>query len=356
MIPVKPLTQEQLIYYLLQNVNLGTYDRRFLANTMQLNITANKPVTTNQAALLNKITLRYARQLAKNELDANALSGLPWTNSPTPSLPEFTEIFVYVEDDLIKIKSPYKSEFVKGLKDLKFLVWQRENRTWHTIYNEYNLRAIIKLVKHHFNEINFCDEIENALRTVDQYMDVKYWDPTLVQRQNRLYTLATTASLDEAIQDIPLEVSLKSFARLTYYGIMIDHELVKDLHNQMGNTKEAQELISFSTNHTSSMELSDTDKLISSLSAIGTDYVVMSELFGVNSAYINKMCDSLRDNNIQYEVIGRKKTDISATLDFKKYKLPVIINTGTWRYNINKKAAKMINLVNSQPINAYGNK
>lgn len=356
MTKVKPLNQEQLIYYLLQNVSLGTYDKRFLNNTMQLNVTAKKPVTTNQAELLNKITLRYARQLAKKELQATELIALPWSLSPTQSLPEFTEAFVYVEDELLKIRSPYKTEFVKSLRELGYLTWNREQRTWHSTYSECTLKPVIQLVKYHFNDINFCDEIEGALNTVEEYKDIKYWDPVLVNKNGSLYILAITPSLYEATKHIPLELSVQSFSNLIFHGVGIDSELVIELHTKMGGTPEALELIEFAINHTPSMELSSTDKLVKYLKAINADYVVLSELFGVNSFHLTNIRTGLSEHNIKHVVIDRKKADMAEILDFKKYKLPIIINTGTWRYNLNKTAAKMINLVNSQPVNAYGNK
>lgn len=356
MTKVKPLNQEQLIYYLLQNISLGTYDKRFLTNTMLLNVTARKAVTTNQASLLTKITQRYARQLTKQDLNIDELVNLSWSLEPTPSLPEYTEAFVYVEDDLLKIRSPFKTDFIKSLRELKFLTWERDSRTWHTAYSEYTLRPVMQLVKHHYNDINLCDEVESALEIVEQYQDAKYWDPVLVKRNGSFYILAATEAIEQATRHLPLELSIKSFASLIFYGVKIDHDLVVDLHDQLGGTPEALELVTFAINPAPVVELSSTTKLIDYLKAIDTDYVVLSELYGINNMYLSNIRTGLLNNGIEYAMIDRKKVDMTAILDFTSHRLPVIINTGTWRHNINKTAAKIINLVNSQPVNAYGTK
>ena len=85
MTKVKPTTKEQLVYYLCHNISLGTYDQRFLDNILRLNITANKPLTTNQSSLFDKIVERYSRQLAKQEIASADMKLLPWILQPIDS-------------------------------------------------------------------------------------------------------------------------------------------------------------------------------------------------------------------------------------------------------------------------------
>lgn len=348
-----PLNQEQLIYYLLQNVSLGTYDKRFLNNTMQLNVAPKKPVTTNQAELLRKITLRYVKQLTKQELNINDLINLPWVLEPTPSLAQYTDAFVYVEDNLLKVRSPYKTEFVKSLRDLGYLTWNREERTWHSTYSEHTLKPVIGLVKYHFNDINLCDEVESALNTVDLYKDMKYWNPTLISRNGALYIFAVNQGLHEAIKHIPLTLSLHTIAVLVFYGVTIDDDVVSLLNEQMGNTPESLKLIHFAINRTPSLELVDTTTLVEYVASIKADYVVLSDLYGINNLHLTNIRNGLSKYGIKHEVIDRKISNMTDILDFKRHTLPIVINTGIWRHNPINTAAKMISLVNSQPINAY---
>ena len=72
-------------------------------------LSANKNITTNQSELLNRITIRYQRQLVRHGLDANKLILLPWTNEPIKSLPQYIEAHVSIFGDTVILNSPYKS-------------------------------------------------------------------------------------------------------------------------------------------------------------------------------------------------------------------------------------------------------
>lgn len=115
---IKPSTKEQLIYYLLNHISLGTYDRKFLSNLQTMYMVSQKPVTTNQSRLLSRIILQYKRQLLKHEITVDQANALPWTREPIPSLPEFTETHLILVDDELILRSPYKNIFVKDFKKL----------------------------------------------------------------------------------------------------------------------------------------------------------------------------------------------------------------------------------------------
>ena len=142
----KPSTKEQLIYFLYNHISLGTYDKKFINNLVTMYVATMKPVTTNQSDLLDKITLRYERQLRKEQLDANEMVKLPWNINPVDSLPKFTDAHIQINDDVIEVRSPFKSEFIKQFKELPTTKWDRETKTWYVNASEQTLKKTIELI------------------------------------------------------------------------------------------------------------------------------------------------------------------------------------------------------------------
>ena len=213
MTKVKPTTKEQLVYYLCHNISLGTYDQRFLDNILRLNITANKPLTTNQSSLFDKIVERYSRQLAKQEIASADMKLLPWTLQPIDSSPKFTEAHIAIEDDRIAVRSPYKKEFVKEFKELDApLAWNKETKVWSSDFSEKYLKNIMDCVEKHYNNVNYDNETQHIFETLVAYEDCKYWSPTLVSRNGNLFVYAINKSLNTALEKVEISTSPASLA------------------------------------------------------------------------------------------------------------------------------------------------
>ena len=119
MTKVKPTTKEQLVDFMLKYLSLGTYDKKFLNNLVQLNFIQKIQVTTNQADLLDKITLRYHRQLLKKELIPQEIL-LDQDNNGNSLL--FYAIRYNKKFAIKLFKSKYFSEELLKLRNLNLLV------------------------------------------------------------------------------------------------------------------------------------------------------------------------------------------------------------------------------------------
>ena len=91
--------KDQLIcFFLSGKISLSQYDYKFMSNLLSLAKNRNR-VTTNQAGLFSKLIGKYARQLAKQGLNSNELSALPWKTEVVESTEEYTGAKVMIEDD-----------------------------------------------------------------------------------------------------------------------------------------------------------------------------------------------------------------------------------------------------------------
>lgn len=336
---VKPTTKEQLVYYLSTNISLGTYDKRFISNLITMYVTPNKPVTTNQNELLEKIVLRYSRQLAKQEISADEMNKLSWTLTPIQSSPKYTEAHLSIVDDNIELRSPFKSEFIKQFREIPYVNWNRELKTWMVPYCEESLFVVTKIVNKHYNTVNYDTNVKHILEQVSMYEDIKYWAPTLVKTNNKLYVMACNESLLNAIKDIELSDDYHIICRLIHHGINIDESVYKDSSDIDLFLKVMNDNPSFDIH---------SDELIKYLVAIKTDFVLIREWqFGENRVLYSNLKKNLTENNIPYEIVERRK---NLSVDLKNYKLPIAVGNMSTAMVSSNLVAKTITLTNSNEI------
>lgn len=356
MLTSNPTTKEQLIYYMITHISLGTYDKKFLDNIVNLNVTAGKPVTSNQANLLNKIIARYHRQLAKTKLDSQLLIKLPWTIEPIESIKQFTEVHITFNDDKILLSSPYKKELVKKLRQLDYGQWDSDNRFWIYPFSEYTLKNLIKCISEYFTKLNYCETINELLSQVRTYDHIScYWNPTLVSKNDNLYIAASNPHLENALKTTTLTTELSVLAKLVSLGVTIDKDILTNLYDTLGADNEAINIISFAVNRDTSFEISETVKLVEYLNMVKCDFVLVTPTYGLLRDYTDKICTELKNKNIPHKIAKAANQMFNFDTEvFRKYNFPVVINAGFLsERDISNKASKIINIVNSQPVELY---
>ena len=329
---VKPTTKEQLIHYLLSHISLGTYDRRFLTNLETGFLGKGKAVTTNQAALLDKIIARYARQLSKNELNYQELILLEWSKPLIESAPEYTTAYAELSNDKIIIKTPYKAGFIKELRAVRTAKWLKDEREWHINYNERNLKLVIFLVAEHYETINFCETIKGFLAEAENYESARVWNPTLCMSNGRLLVASINEPLSNAINNVELDLTPKCLAELSSYGVQISDDIMTN------------ELLKFAGTTNPKIEKAELQKLIEYLPAIGCESVILQSTVshGMDEPYIT-LAKKLEEKNIK--VFTKNKVDTSKLSNYVVlYSLRVVMS------DIDAHATKLIQVVNSEPV------
>lgn len=338
----KPTTKEQLVYFLHNQISLGTYDKRFVENLITSYVATLKPVTTNQASLLDKITLRYERQLRKEEIDAKDMVNLLWNVKPVPSLPKYTEAYIELHDDIIQIRSPFKSEYIKHLKAIPMASWDSDNRLWHVPANEKLLKLVVNLTQTHYEKINYCPEIQNVLNIVEELKSAQYWNPTLVKSNGFFYVASINNSLHEAIKDIPLNDNLENIARLVHHGVTISRSVLNDISKEISD----DELL-FAVEPDVTLEY-DVDSIVKKLKMVNADYVLMREWNVLEKGVSVKLKNKLEQLDVRVEILDR---GLKPSLhDIKQARLPVLISGYSFATPLTNFFAKVVGIKISTPI------
>ena len=334
---IAPTTKEQVIHYLVHNISLGTYDKKFLNNIYE----NNKPLTTNQNELLDKIILRYSRQLAKNKLVAFDLTNLPWTRPLIISSPEFTEALVYTEEDKLCIRTPYKKNYIQLLKDSKYpIVWNRDTRIWITDYCTETLKYVMEHTENNFSIVNYSNDIKDVIEYLFEFEKYKYWNPTLVYLNNTYYLLAANEYVYDAVSELLDDINPFAITKLVRHGITIDDSVVNGMNID-------EEVIDFAKETQPTLEADNVIELVEYLKHIECEAVVV-----YNSTYFSRYITTefqgfLEENNINLLLIDKnQKQDTS---EIKKYKCSVLLTNNMRTALIsNMYTDKVIHLVNSE--------
>jgi len=349
MTKVKPTTKEQLIYYLLQTVSLGTYDKRFLNNLQTMQIVNNKPITSNQSELLDKIVLRYARQLRKQEIDANDMVQLPWTSNVVSSLPEFTHAFVTIVDDIITLRSPFKGDFVKEFRSTSVqLDWNKETKIWSAPLCEETLKHFINMTSKHYDNLHYCEKTTEIINSLIEYESATIWDPTLCYINGNVMVAGINRPLADAIEDIDFSLDLNSVAKAIDYGIYIADSIVNALENKSIDGK----LVQFAKSPAPHLDINDVPSIVEALKSIGCDYVIITESLSHTKISTKKLEEALTSVGIDCKVVDRK-SDL-ASIRSNDYDMPVAVYTSIWVPKERSKerlgVRKAVTLMNNKPI------
>jgi hypothetical protein len=338
---IAPTTKEQVIHYLVHNISLGTYDKKFLNNIYE----TNKPLTTNQNELLDKIILRYSRQLAKNKLVAFDLTSLPWTRPLIISSPEFTEAMVYTEEDKLCIRTPYKKNYIQILKDSKYpIIWDRDTRIWITDYCTETLKYVIEHTENNFAIVNYSKDIKNVIEELYEFEKYKYWNPTLVYLNDRYYLVAANEYVYDAVGSLLENVNLYVITKLARHGITIDNSI---LHNM--NIDE--DMLTFAKETQPTLEADNTLKLVAYLKSIECEVVLVYNSTYFDNFLTKELNGFLEENNIKVVVLERQASERNhnqVSTIVKQYKCSVLLTNNMRTALIsNMYTDKVIHLVNS---------
>lgn len=129
-------------------LNLARYDVEIVGSMAQ-QIANGTALTERQADLACKIVLKYERQLAKLGIDVSPVEKPQW-RIPLRKMDYSRRLSV--EDDLIKIRFPFKIEWIEQLREFAkssqgSCVWNKEQKAWQAALTEYNLNWLITWVK-----------------------------------------------------------------------------------------------------------------------------------------------------------------------------------------------------------------
>lgn len=327
-------TAEHIIHFMKSgNIRLSRFDGRFIDNLAIL-----KEVTTNQVELFNKLIYKYRRQFAKHEIFVEKLVTLPWTLKVIESAPEHTNGYIYLEGNKIMFRCPFNRNFINKFRNMpsNHYVWNREKKLYEAVAGPYNLKVLFGATKDFFPKLSYCNEISELLEPLEEFKSVKYWTPTLVKANGRLYISALNEYLNDALSTLELNTEPATLATLALHGVDVD---IDELHNDPK--------LLFAAEFNPVIEKTQIAQIIPWLKELGCEIVLVHG--SMSNAYPSNMTDMFKRHDIKTQDIN-----IFRTLPreiYKSHKFPVAIRTrSTDSRDYDGIISKSIRIVNSEPI------
>jgi hypothetical protein len=293
-------------------------------------------VTTNQVVLFHSLIEKYRRQFNKHELYPEQLVNLPWDVKVVDSSPKYTNGHIEIVDDMIYFKCPFSRKFIETFRKEpnNNFYFNKDERRYEAPYNQYSLKILIKVADKYFKNIDMCNVTQELLHDVEQYNDVKYWEPTLVKLNGRLYIVGMNSALNDALGDLELNDDLQTLSNIASYGIKI--------HESLYDKNVLEEKIA--ANYNCEVETSHMTELIQTLKMLECNLVYLS-----GGGSLNNVRKVLIEICNQYNL--RLSRDNFLTSPMTDVKNPVMIKVGnTFNPKPTYKVTKLIRIVNSQPI------
>jgi len=333
-------TVEHLIYFMIKNLRLSRYDSRFLENLEKMAISTCR-ITSNQVDLVNKLIDKYQRQLIKHGFFIEQLLNLPWSTTIVQTTREYTSAHVGLLDDNIILKTPYNKAFITEFRTISesCFVWDHTNKYYIGDLSTYSLKLAIKTAKKHFSDVRYSDRVSELLKQLEYYDNTVYWTPTLINSNGNYMIACSNEALHKAIEHIPLNAELSTLAELVRYGVTIDNTILL--------TEEEQ----FAAEYNPKVEVSDLSKIVPWLQNIKCDCVYVSGMSLTTLIHRHDFKKNIEDAGIRYFENPKFSTQKKLT-----YKCPVALRFRMVPdFNEPLNLAKIINVVNSQPVNLEKN-
>lgn len=328
-------TAEHVIHFMKSgSINLSRYDDRFISNLQVL-----KQVTTNQVELFYKLIYKYRRQLSKYELDPEILIHLPWTMRVIESTSEHTDGYVFIENEQIMFRCPYNRNFIGKFRSnpSNYFVWNKEQRVYQTKYGPYSLKMLLTVAKEFFPKLSYCDNVKNLLDPLKEYIDTKYWNPTLVKANDRYYIAGINEHLNEALGDMKLNTEPATLAKLCLYGVATD---ITEL-NENPRLRFASEVNPI-------IEYNQLEDIMPWLNELGCDLVLLyGNISSGNNSSITKLFAQYGITTQDVSTFRTKKNYTAQTYNFAVS----LRARSTDSRDYDSLISKSIRMINSEPIN-----
>ena len=323
---------EQLLYFMKSHIHLSRYDEKFIDNIATLTT-----VTTNQVVLFHRLVFKYRRQFAKHELFVEKLVDLPWNVTVVESSTQYTDGHVSIIEDMIYFRCPFNRNFIDEFRKvpLNSFTWNKDKRFYEAPYSTYNLKILLNNANKFFPVIHHCSTTQSLLDKVKPFEDMRYWQPTLVKRNDNLYILAINESLNDVLGEMTLKEDIDTFSKLSQHGVYIDPSFYNDDNK-----------LKFICESVTKLELSEMSDMVKWLKEIKCNMVYLTGGGSLNLSK-KKLIELLNEEQIKY-----RDTNISAVPKSYNEECPVLIK---FKANFETqydpiKVSKIVYLVNSTPI------
>lgn len=214
-----------LSYFLSGHIKLSEYDYRFMANLYSMT-EKNNTITSNQNDLFSRLISKYSRQLAKSNLTQEKLAGLEWTFPVIPSSTEYTSAYLYLENDMLNLRSPFNKNFIAHFNkvDNNSFRWNKERKVYTSEFSTLALKNAYDSMHKFYKSVRYCKVLADIIAELEKN-DGLLFNPTLKLINDRVYLLAANEFVCAAAEKIGFNIDINTIYKLSQLGIDMDSSI-----------------------------------------------------------------------------------------------------------------------------------
>jgi hypothetical protein len=321
--------KDQLCQYLISGyVHLSKKDYSFFHNII-VQTKDNKPITSNQNNLFNKLLHKYKRQLTRLDHNIDNLVELEWRLGVIESRKEFLQAKISILENNLILKSPFNNQFIQNFRkiDLNPFNWNPKEKYYVAKCSTYALKIAHTYTNKFYKDVVYCERVQFLLNQLGIYNDQKCWTPTLVKTNDNYFIYGMNSSLYNHIKNIELNDDPITLFLLSQYGVSI-HETV---------TKQ-KKLLDFAGSYNVTFDLNELDDIINMLTLLKVTHVFTARVVVYNKTISNEIKLKCLEKGITCSSIGDKINNEGVLLTTHSF--------DTHHDNF----SKIIHLKNSRPV------
>lgn len=330
-------TKDQLLrFFLSGHIKLSEYDYKFMANLLSMT-EKNNTITSNQDDLFTKLTSKYKRQLASNLIPKEKVQSLEWTFPVIPSSSEYTSAYLYIENDLLKLRSPFNKNFISyfGQKvENNSFRWDKAQKLYVSEFSTSALKIAYDALPKFYKAIRYCDALGNIIAELEKYDELIH-NPTLKLVNGRVYLIAANEFVLAAAEKVGFNIDANTLYKLSILGIEVDGSITN-------NNRELE----FASQYHYKHDLLDITTLVKYIENIDNCKVVMGRGMRFDRGAMDKIAKMFSNTPVQvmpnYNISEDDKDVILLQIGEHKI-LPLYANYAN-------RITKVISLTDSTPV------
>lgn len=322
------ITKNDLVAFFTKGfIHVSRQDYSFFINLFKL--AEEGKVTTGQDSLLNKLILKYQKQLSKQGYDKDWLQNLSWEKELVQTLDYFKQAHLNLVNDNLILKTPFSKSFINELRskqEYNTFEWDRKNKQYASPSTTLALKTILPLLHKNFEQVILDEVLQKTVKDIQEYENL-IWNPTLVRIHNHYYIVACNEQISQQVTDNILSNSAECVYYLSRLGVKI--------HNSIGESEE----LNFASSYSYEIDISKIDDLIYYIKSINVKTVCVDNQFKYTRGLYTEICDKLQNEGIEtLQLTPDISKDMPILLQFKGYT------------NSDFNPPKIIKIQNSRPI------
>jgi hypothetical protein len=240
-------TRDAMHVNLMNAIRLNRYDSKFMKNIWEMYLVKNKPLSTGQNVLYEKILHKYRKQIKKMGINYRDILALSWKESVVSdkilNLKAFFRLTNGADGDTMELYFTFNKAKIEEIRKLvhdddatyfnigidhnfgngqKYdFTWDNKTKIWSGPFNEYLFKRLYEFALKY--RIPIASEVTQFVRSMAEFGTASDWTPSVHVSNDRIYVSHITESMLPYLEKLdPADLSVRNMEEFLKMGLAAD--------------------------------------------------------------------------------------------------------------------------------------